>query len=172
MTIKYMNKKNMQLIDGFLCNKKGHVLGINPKVAELANALDTMVQKKLYLDKQPDAQPMPSLDGFKRRHMHELVLPQIKPAETPVTDKRVAEAMAFVHEVEDQHTAGKVNEMVKEFAMLFDFANNDKIWVDTDVFEEYEFDTPELGNPLDYDAELLLEAIMFIHDADIEFKED
>ena len=172
MTIKYMRKKNMQFIDGFICDIKGRVLGINPKIAELANELDTMVQEKLYLDKQPDAQPIPSLDGFKRRHMHEVVLPQIKLAETPVTDKRVAEAMAFVHEVEDQHKADEVNDMVKEFAMLFDFATSDKVWVDTDVLEEYEFDTPELGNPLDYNAELLLEAIMFIHDADLDIKED
>lgn len=175
MTIKYMNKKNMQFIDGFLCNKKGHVLGIDPKVAELANELDTMVQKKMYLNKQPEAQPMPSLNGFKRRHMHELALPQIEPAETPVTDKRIAEAIAFVHEMGNQRKADKVNEMVKEFAMLFDFANNNKIWMDTDVYEEYEFDTPELGNPLDYDMELLLEAIMFINDAnieDVEFEED
>lgn len=172
MTIKYMNKKNMQFIDGFICNKKGHVLGIDPKVAELANVLETMVQEKLYLSEQPEAQPMPSLDGFNRRHMHKVMLPQIEPAETPVTDKRVAEAMAFVHEAEDKHTADKVNDMVKEFALLFDFASSDKIWVDTAVLEEYEFDTPELGNPLDYDADHLLGAIMLVNDATLDFKED
>lgn len=172
MTIKYMNKKNMQFIDGFLCNKKGHVLGINPKIAEMANDLDTMVQRKLYLDAQPEPQPMPSFDGFERRHMHEVKLPQIEVMETPVTDKRVAEAIAFMQEVDDQHTADKVNDMIKAYALLFDFVNSDKVWVDNDVLEEYEFDTPELGNPLEYTEEKLVHAIMFIYDADLCTKED
>lgn len=163
MTVKYMKKSKLQMIDGMICNKKGEVLGINPKYAELFNQLETEIQEKLYLDKQPEAQPMPSLDGFERKHAHgNVAIPTIEVAETPVIDKRIKEAMAFVDEIEAQHTADEANKKYEDYALLFQFVENESILVNTDLIETYEIDTPFIGNVLTLDKEDLADLIGFV----------
>ena len=165
MAMKRMKKNDLQFVDGYLCDKEGYVVAIDGDVVICANRLDTELQKKLYLDRQPKAQPMPSLDGFKREHLNEVKVPQIEVVDTPVTDKRVAEAMAFVKEMEDQNIANKVNKEAEEYAALFAFVMSDDVWVYTDVDGTYEFDTPFLGNPLDLTQEHVLTVIGYLHDA-------
>lgn len=165
MAMKRMNKNDLQFVDGYLCDKEGYVVAIDCKVVKLANHLDTELQKKLYLDKQPKAQPMPSLDGFEREHLNKVEIPRIEPKETPVTDKRVAEAMAFVKEMENQNTADKVNKEAEEYTPLFAFVMSDEVWVYTDTEDPYEFDTPMLGNPLELTEDDVLLIIGYLYGA-------
>ena len=163
MTVKYMKKSKLQMIDGMICNKKGEVLGINPKIAELFNQLETEIQEKMYMDKQPEAQPMPSLDGFEREHANGNVkIPTIEVAETPIIDKRIKEAMAFVKEVEAQHTADEANKKYEDYALLFQFVENESILVNTDMLAEYGIDTPFIGDVLKLDKEDLADLIGFV----------
>ena len=163
MAVKYMKKSKLQVIDGMICNKKGEVLGINPEYAELFNELETKIQEKHYLDAQPEATPMPSLDGFVRKHAHgNIELPLIQVAETPTIDKRIEEAMAFAEEMEDVHTAEQANKLYMDYALLFDFVENEKILVNTEAIVPYEIDTPEIGNVLELDKDKLATLIGYL----------
>lgn len=173
MTVKYMNKDKLQLIDGMVCNKKGEVLGIDPEIVELYNELETKVQEKHYLDKQPEAQPMPSLDGFERKHsVGNVWMPIVEVAKTPVTDKRIEEAIAFAKEMGDVHKADVANETIAKYAKLFQFVEQDKILVDTANIMNDAFDRYVLDDPLTMTKECLTDVIMFLVDIDAKEKED
>lgn len=163
MAVKYMKKSKLQVIDGMICNKKGEVLGINPKYAKMFNELETKLQEKLYLEGQPEATPMPSLDGFKRKHDTGVIeIPEIEVTETPTIDKRIEEALAFAEEMQDVFDAKKANDMYKEYALLFEFVENDKLLVNTKLINSYKIDTPMIGNVLTLGKDKLADIIGYI----------
>ena len=125
--------------------KKDKLIGIPYKVWAQLNKLDLIIQQYDYLASLPKYSPGPSLDGFERMSTLKNDRPYVSAPDTPVTDKRVKEAMQFMAEVDSVHDTAEINNMIDEFGALID-------WLATDKFVEGEcynpIDTPVLGDPL------------------------
>lgn len=122
------------------------VVGIPVDVALQLHKLELMVQQYDYLKGQPEYAPAPSLDGFERKTSVGKDRPYVAAPDTPVTDNRVQEAMAFMAEVDKVNEAADVNNMIDRFGKLID-------WLAVPKFVEGSFtgiiDTPVLGSPLE-----------------------
>ena len=162
--IKFVKKNKLQFVNGFICDKKGNVLGGFEEVARLANNIEDEVQQQAYLKAQPEAIPMPSLDGFVRESINKVSMPTVGMPETPVTDARIEEALAFAHEMQNVHDAKEINELFEKCEALYKFVNADVVPIDTDPASEdlglNLFDTPTLGNPLDWDDAFITKILL------------
>jgi len=144
--------------------KKGEVVGIPQVVWMQLNKLEVIYQQYCYLKKQPAYQPGPSLDDFKRQSSLTSDRPYVETPETPVTDKRVAEAMAFMEETDKTCNACKVNEVIDEYGDLIDWLNADK-FIEGNCYSA--IDTPFLGNPLELDDASVVKIISMIIESPI-----
>lgn len=125
--------------------KKNELIGIPYKVWAQLNKLELIVQQYDYLMNQPKYSAGPSLQGFERKSALKKDRPYVEAPETPVTDRRVAEAMEFMAEVDSVNDTAEINEMIDDYGALID-------WLAADKFVEGEcynpIDTPVLGDPL------------------------
>lgn len=132
--------KHCQIVKG------DELIGIPANVWLQMNKLETMYQQFCYLQAQPKHQAGPSLEGFVRKSMIEDNMPYIKAPETPVTDARVEEAMAFMAEVDAVSSVAEANGMLDRLKDLVLWCDNKK-FVEGNCLEP--IDTPYLGNPLE-----------------------
>lgn len=155
---KLIKKSKCKFENGVIV-KKSKVIGI-PRVVWLQlNSLELMSQQYDYLATQPEACEGPSLKGFKRKSALRAKRPYAMVEETPVTDRRVKEAMEFMAEQDCIANAELANEYVDRFGALVD-------WLDGDKFVEGEcftpIDTPTLGNPLKLTPEDVTKILLLI----------
>ena len=147
-------KSDLKFVDGYLINDDGDVVALPEKVAEQINDLETRIQKLIYLDDQPEAQPERSLDGFKRKTTRGV--PVVK-VDTPTLDEKVAEGKKLLAEIRDLGKAEKINEIFLDYTEAFE-------WLRSDHFVEgskiVRIDTPEIGDILDADVDELIEDII------------
>lgn len=125
--------------------KKNELVGIPYKVWAQLSKLEIVVQQYDYLASQPKYSAGPSLQGFERKSALKKNRPYVDAPDTPVTDRRVAEAMEFMAEIDSVNDAEKINEMIDDYGALIDWLSADK-FVEGDCFNP--IDTPSLGNPL------------------------
>lgn len=154
--MKKYNKAELVFEDGYICTKDGDVINVHPAIIKQANELETKYQQFKYLDAQPKAQPMPTLDGFERESAFD-----IKPgfvAHTPILDKKCQDAFDLMKEIELTETAEKLNEIMDTFRELFLFAMNDYVY-DCNFSEPWRFDTPLLGDPLKLTEDKLIDIL-------------
>lgn len=146
--MKMYKKSDLSLIDGMLVSiETGDIIMPDINVVKQANALETIAQKARFLAAQPEATPMPSLDGFKRESIKDELIKDIKfEAKTPGLDFKAAEAMALMNELDDVETTNKANAMLNKFTELLAFVKNDFV-VDFGDGAPV-FDTPTLGSIL------------------------
>lgn len=144
--MKMYKKSDLTLTNGLLVSKDGDIILPSISIVDQANRLETMAQQSAYLMTQPEATPMPSLDGFKRVSIKDNDGVKFT-ATTPLMDQKAAEAMAIMDELDDLATVKQANNMLHEFAALLEFAGNDFV-VDCGN-ELYCFDTPMIGSVLD-----------------------
>lgn len=141
---KLIKKSKCEFVAGQIV-KKNELIGIPYKVWAQLTKLDLVIQQYDYLLSQPKYSPGPSLHGFERMSALKNDRPYVDAPDTPVTDRRVAEAMEFMAEVDSVNDTEKINEMIDEYGALID-------WLAADKFVEGEcynpIDTPSLGNPL------------------------
>lgn len=161
MATKLIKKSKLTFEAGHLI-KKGKVVGLPVNVWLQLNELETMIQQYDYLKKQKEYSPGPSLDGFERKRSEyfDKILRADIP-ETPVSDRRVAEAEAFMREVDRTDKANEVNETIEHFHDLM-------LWCQHDKFIEGECYNPidlyVIGNPLeltDEEVARIIERMVF-----------
>lgn len=138
-------KKNKCTFEAGHIVKKNEIVGIPYKVWAQLNKLELIVQQYDYLKSQPKYSAGPSLNGFERKSALKESRPYIGVPETPVTDKRVKEALEFMAEVDSVNNADEVNQKIDEYGALIDWLAADK-FVEGDCFNA--IDTPSLGDPL------------------------
>lgn len=143
--------KHCQIVKG------DELIGIPTNVWLQLNRLETMYQQFCYLKKQPSHQAGPSLEGFMRKSMVEDNMPYIDAPETPVTDARVKEAMAFMAEVDAVSNAADANKMLDRNKDLVLWCDNKK-FVEGNCLEP--IDTPFLGNPLELKGKHIAKLLM------------
>lgn len=154
--MKMYKKSELTLVDGLLISKDGDIVLPDVRVIDQANDLETLVQKTAYLMGQPEATPMPSLDGFKRSSIKDEV---VFTASTPIMDKKIDEAMAIMDEIDDMATVEKANELIDKFKALLRFVSRDFV-IDCGN-KLYCFDTPTLGSILDLTKDDVVDAIAY-----------
>ena len=136
--------------------KKEKVIHIPYTVWCQLNKLELIMQQYDYLVQQKPYCPGPSLEGFERESALTIQRPYVKEPDTPVTDKRIAEAMAFMEEVDATNNVEKINDLIDEYGELIDWAASDKFIEGTC---DKEIDTPLLGNPLELTAEYIVKVL-------------
>ena len=141
---KLINKDDLTFENNRIV-KDDEIVGLPVDVVLQLHKLELMVQQYDYLTAQPSYSPAPSLDGFERKTALKSDRPYVNVPDTPVTDNRVEEAMAFMAEVDKVNEAADVNNMIDRFGALID-------WLAAVKFVEGSYtgniDTPVLGNPL------------------------
>lgn len=159
--IKFVKKSKLNYVNGVLVDNKGRVVSIDDRIVHQLNLLENKIQERDYLNAQPKAQPMPSLDGFKRESIHDLD-GKLLFHETPTIDKRIDEGLAFAREANELYMVDKANKVLEdEFCALIEFAKADKVMVDYDANIVIEIDTPELGDPLKLTVRDIVEAVVY-----------
>lgn len=150
--MKMYDKKDLEYKNGLLVASDGTVMGIDPEIIDLANELETRIQKAEYLAAQPGAVAVPSLDGFTRKSETEM---QKFVCETPIMDKKVEESLKFMEEIEDVQVTNKLNDDLAGLMPLVQFAKDSSI-VSMDHVAPRKFDVPTMGNPLKWDEDKLM----------------
>jgi len=149
--------------------KKNEQIGLPFIIWAQLTKLETMTQEYLYLKSQPKYTPAPSLDGFERKSALKADLPYIEKPETPVTDKRVAEAMEFIAEADAMTDAAVINSTIDDFAALIKWCD-DPSFIEGDCFNP--IDLYELGNPLELKPDTIVRIIKMIVKSPVEYRED
>lgn len=158
--MKMYKKSDLTLVDGMLVTEDGDIVIPDIRIIDEANALETMVQKKRYMDGQPEAVPAPSLEGFERISNNDVTGAFV--AKTPMLDSKAEEALKIMEELDAIATTEKANEMHSMFEHLIQFVRTDYV-IDTcssfGVIEK--FDMPLLGNPLELTVDDVADAIAY-----------
>lgn len=154
--MKMYKKSDLKLVNGLLVTEGGDVVMPDTCVVTQANELETLWQKAEYLAKQPSAQPMPSLDGFKRKSANDA--DALFTVTTPLMDKKAGEAIAIMDELDDMATCEKANALLAEFSELLRFVREDVV-LDCGGSVPYLFDTPSLGSVLELTEQDLVDVI-------------
>lgn len=142
--------------------KKNELIGIPPVVHMQMYKLELMVQQAEYLKAQPNGCASPSLEGFVRKTTLAAERPYVEMPDTPVTDKRVAEAMEFMAEADAVNDTHVINKTIDDFGALIDWCAADKFVEGVCVLP---IDLPELGNPLELTPD---KVVKFITDLVVE----
>lgn len=157
--MKMYKKSDLTLNHGLLVSKDGDIILPDIRIVDQANRLETLAQQSAYLMTQPEATPMPSLDGFKRVSIKDDDGVKFT-ATTPLMDQKAKEAMAIMDELDDVATVKQANNMLHEFAALLEFVGNDFV-IDCGN-ELYCFDTPTIGNVLELTDKEVTNAIAYL----------
>lgn len=157
--MKMYKKSDLNLTNGLLVSKDGDIVLPDIRIVDQANRLETMAQQSAYLMAQPEAMPMPSLDGFKRVSIKDNDGVKFT-ATTPLMDQKAKEAMAIMDELDDMATVEQANNMLHEFAALLEFVGNDFV-VDCGN-ELYCFDTPVIGSVLDLTKDDIVNVVAYV----------
>lgn len=157
--MKMYRKEELSLKNGLLVSDDGDVVVVDPDVITLANNLETDLQKARYLAAQPSGIASPSLEGFHRKSMDSI---QKFTCDTPLSDKKAEEAIAFMDELDDIKLTDEMNKHLMDVLPLVMFAQDEEV-LDTDCKSVRRFDTPMLGNPLEWTEDTINVAIAEIH---------
>ena len=157
--IKLVKKDKLKFKKGYF-TYKGDIVAIDSVVVNQLNELERSVQEFLYLITQPEAQPEPSLEGFsfksalrKRPYLE---------AHTPYMDECVEKAKKLMDEMDALSDARAVNDTLDRYDELIQWAKAKKVFVTEPVFQPTPVDTAELGNPLGWSAERLVDLIVYM----------
>ena len=155
---KLIKKSKCKFEAGYIV-RKSETVGIPAVVWQQLNKLELIVQQYDYLLGQPTFREAPSLKGFERRSIFKTKRPYAEPPETPVTDRRVEEAMAFMEEVDKVNDVKEINDAIDMFGELIDWCANDK-FIEGNCHKP--IDTPMLGDPLVLSPERIATTIALV----------
>lgn len=126
--MKFYKKSDLTVISGMLVSiSDNEVVFPDDAIIEQGNLLEDLYQKAMYLNAQPEAVEAPSLDGFRRVSVDDELPINEFTVVTPTIDRKYAEAMAFMDEVDEVEVITKANEMCRKFADLIRFADSDNV---------------------------------------------
>jgi len=152
---KLVSKSDLEFDQGYV-TYDGDVVSIGLALTRQLNELETKVQEARYLHRQPDAQPVPSMDGFERQSTINAIC--MDSPDTPELDASVERAMRIAKEIDAIDTSKKLNKVFSEYDKVAEFLATDKVLVDDAIIER--IDTPVLGNPLELTGEKLLKILV------------
>lgn len=161
--MKLIDKKKLSFSNGVV-SMGDEVVSIDPKIVNILNAMETAIQMRTYLNAQPKATPMPSLEGFKRERIGKTW--ELEDPETPELDAKVERAKKLCVEMDAVTDVKKANKLLEKISPLMDFADSDKVMVSLD-YNGLIIDTPSIGNPLELTTDEILRIIK-----DFELHED
>lgn len=154
--MKMHKKSDLTLVNGMLVADDGNVVMPDMRVVVQANDLETLLQKADYLATQPEATPVPSLDGFKRQSVKDTGAGFT--VKTPMMDQKAEEAMAIMDELDDMETCEKANAMLDEFSDLLRFVRDDVV-LDCGEGVPYCFDMPTIGSVLELTEQNVVDVV-------------
>lgn len=154
--MKTYKKSKLSYVNGMLVTKKGKVVYPGSDVVRQANELEKMMQEYEYLKAQPEFQPKPSLEGFKRVHEREN-LGKFHTL-TPTLDSEVKKTLALLRELDEKNDMDKANDEMAKHKELIDFLNSDVV-VGLEADDIELFDTPTLGDVLTWDENMVARCI-------------
>lgn len=151
---KMYKKSDLKFDNGYVLTQDDEVVALPPKVAEQLNEIETEIQKQQYLKDQPEAQPMPSLDGFQRKsivkHAHITV-------ETKHLDREVRRCEGVLKDLRNMAEAEEANQKLAKYDEAICFLHGDKFVEGTEVVM---IDTPTIGNPLTATANDVIDMLL------------
>lgn len=150
--MKVYPKNELMYKNGLLVTANGDVVCLDNEVVDMANELETRIQKASYLNAQPEATKAPSLDGFKRKT--ETVVSAFVNY-TPLMDQKVKDTLALMEELDNAVVIDKLNEQVKNLTPLVYFVKEDDV-LSVEHVAPHRFDVPTMGNPLTWDEDKLM----------------
>lgn len=168
--MKLIDKNELHIEDGYILDEEDNVLTIDRNIIRMFNKLDSELQKALYLQGQPKATPMPTLDGFEEES--ELSSPIEFYVSTPVLDKQIQESMALMDELDKLKHGKAIEQDLDLYRPIIDWADKDKVLV-SDEPEPYQVDTPffkDYGGILKMTPEEVIQVISIING--VEFVND
>lgn len=149
--MKMINKSELEYKNGFIVNGD-EIIAVDPYIVRQANALEEMVQKRRWLNDQPQACSGPNLSSFERESELD-VLPHWE-AETPLMDKKIEDSLKLMEELDEMNMVNLVNEKIfDDLKQLVEFANNEYVIDRSVLCAPEQFDLPTLGNPLELTAD-------------------
>ena len=153
--MKAYSKNDLVYKNGLLLTSDGDVVAVDNAIVDMANELETRLQKANYIMAQPEAVAAPTLDGFTRKS--EI---QITPftCETPLMDKRVEEAKKLMDEIDDVAMTNTLNDQLRNYSDLVIFIKEDMV-IDAERETPHRFDVPTMGNPLEWTEDDLFKFI-------------
>ena len=164
--MKLYKKEDCKIIEGqIVCGDE--IISLSPVVYKMINDLEIAVQKSMHLCLQPMVVKAPSLKGFKKKT--NFSLPYVDKPETPWSDKQVEQAMGIMAEADAVAEAGEINELITEYAPLFDWVASEYV-VDSGIPHE-KIDTPVVGNILEVDTDCLINCLKIIQEAKSRWEE-
>lgn len=135
-------KSSLRFENGYVLNVDDEVVALPYRVAEQLNQMETEIQQIAYLKEQPEAQPMPSLDGFEResivKHAHVTV-------ETKHLDREMRRCTGLLNDLRKMADAEEANTKLAKYDRAIRFLHEDKFVEGTEVVM---IDTPTIGDPL------------------------
>lgn len=150
--------------NGMIVSKDGDVLNIDSCIVDLANELETKLQKARYLAAQPKATPHPSLDGFVRKSENDI---ELFKCDTPILDAKNLEALEFMDEIDQLSLSEKMNDMLLGMKELVMFVKDDEVISMHEGMFLHKFDTPLLGNPLEWSEPFIANVVAEIHGCEV-----
>lgn len=153
--MKVYSKKDLTYKNGLLVTADGDVVCLDNEVVDMANELETRIQKAAYLGSQPEATKAPSLNGFERK-TETVVSAFVK--DTPLMDQKVKDTLALMEELDDAMVTDKLNEQIKNLTPLVYFVKEDDV-LSVEHATPHRFDVPVMGNPLEWDEDKLMQFI-------------
>lgn len=158
--MKIYKKSECEIINGQIV-KDNEIIGIPEVVYNLFDVLEEYAQKAKYLNDQPKAQKVPSLDGFVRKSSYEL--PLVEMPKTPASDKQVKQAMAIMQENDEIERTRNINNMIKEFEPLLQWVASDHV-CDSGI-QNPKIDLPTIGNILEVKEKDIVDICKMVCDA-------
>lgn len=162
--MKLYKKSDLTFKNGMLVDGEGNVVAPIPAIAKMANELETCLQKAEYAKGMPEVAEAPA--PFHRKSIGDELPVKEFTCETPLMDKRVEDTLALMDEIDTASTCDKINEVMRtRYAELLQWAADDAV-VGTEGTLVL-FDTPTMGNPLEWTAENVQDFIALSFGLDI-----
>lgn len=155
--MKMIKKDELEFIGGYLVHGDD-IIGVDPKIVEQVNKLETLVQKRNWLSLQPKACSGPDFNSFERMHDNDVVI-HANPT-TPMLDSMTEESLKLMEEIDRQNEADTANKIFEKLQDLTEFAINDYV-IDSEQYSIKKFDLPMIGNPLDITVDKICEWVCY-----------
>lgn len=153
--MKLYKKKNLSMSHGMFVIENGKVIAVDRAIVNQANLLETLNQKLDFKNAHPKVVAEPNWDEFERKHIGtkiELDTP------TPLLDQKIAESLKLMNEIDNHNNTENTEYILNNmFGELIEFISSKKVLgTDEGVAK---FDTPTLGNPLEWTHEDIIRVV-------------
>lgn len=164
--MKLMSKNDLHVEDGYILTEKDEVVLVDQEIIRLYNELDLEFQKGMYLNAQPKATPMLTLDEF--TPVSEFPQSIEVEVSTPMLDEKVRDSIQMMEELEKVQRGKEVEKDLDRYHPLISWADRDKVIIHDDCHLLHRVDAPflkEYGGILKITPANIFEVISKIHGA-------